>query len=357
MSCLAAVVIPSLKPHGAEGFAPWLQIKPIGRGAAPPILTTVPASRQSADATGRPVPSASTTPSTHPPATSAPTATTPTATAGPAVTQGAGGTPSPPPGFTTVFSDDFNGPAGSAPSRQNWLYDLGTTFGSNQVDQTNSTSNTHLDGNGDLVIQANNNGGQWTAAEIETTRDDFAAPPGGKLEMTASIQQPNPANATGYWPAFWAGGTPIRNGGPWPQSGEIDMMEGINGLNQAAQTFHFGSSPSTQLGGQLVSCPDRSSTCQTGFHTYTVIIDRTNTSDESLQFLMDGQVQGTYTEAQVGTSTWQAAIDHGFFILLDVVLGGTWPDAQCGCTSPTSATSSGGAMLVGYVAVYQQAAG
>lgn len=255
-----------------------------------------------------------------------------------------------------MFADDFNGPAGSAPSQQNWFYDLGTTFGSDQVNQTNSTSNTYLDGKGDLVMQANDTGGKWTAAEIETTRDDFAAPPGGKLEITASIEQPNPANGTGYWPAFWAGGTPIRNGGPWPQSGEIDMMEDINGLNEAAQTFHFGSSSSTQLGGELMSCPDKASTCQTGFHTYSVIIDRTNTSDESLQFLMDGRIEATYTEAQVGTSTWQAAIDHDFFILLDVVLGGTWPDNQCGCTSPTSATTPGGAMRVGCVAVYEEAA-
>jgi hypothetical protein len=31
--------------------------------------------------------------------------------------------------------------------------------------------------------------------------DDFAAPPGGKLEMTASIEQPHPASGLGYWPA------------------------------------------------------------------------------------------------------------------------------------------------------------
>ena len=30
----------------------------------------------------------------------------------------------------------------------------------------------------------------------------------------------------------------MRTGGGWPQSGEIDMMEDVNGLNEASQTFH-----------------------------------------------------------------------------------------------------------------------
>src|ERR1700738_4203898 len=33
--------------------------------------------------------------------------------------------PAPPPGWTTVFSDDFNGAAGSGLNHPNWLYDLG----------------------------------------------------------------------------------------------------------------------------------------------------------------------------------------------------------------------------------------
>ena len=263
--------------------------------------------------------------------------------------------PPPPSGWTTLFSDTFDGTAGSAPSTANWRYDIGTGFGNNEVQRTtDSTSNTYLDGTGDLVLQANESNGSWTSAQLETTRDDFAAPPGGKLEMTASIQQPDVANPLGYWPAFWALGAPMRAGGRWPQSGEIDMIEDINGRDMAAQTFHFGNS--SHLGTGLRPCPDTTSTCQAGFHTYTVIIDRTNTSAETLQFLMDGAVEATYTEAPVGTAVWQSAVDHGFYIRLDLAMGGTAPDRQCHCTAPTQATTSGGTMRVGYVAVYQQPA-
>ena len=260
--------------------------------------------------------------------------------------------PPPPSGYTTVFSDNFAGGAGSAPSASNWFYDIGTGYGTGEVENTtSSTSNVYLDGNGHLVLKAINNGGTWTSARIESTRDDFQAPPGGKLEMTAEIEQPNPANGTGYWPAFWALGSPMRVGGGWPQSGEIDMMEDVNGLNEASQTLHDSAGSS---GHALIACPNTASSCQTGYHTYSVIVDRTNTSAETLQFVMDGTVESTITEASVGTAAWQAAIDHGFFIIFDLAMGGNYPDPLCNCTAPTSATTSGGSMSVGYVAVYEE---
>ncbi len=169
--------------------------------------------------------------------------------------------------------------------------------------------------------------------------------------MTASIEQPNPASGLGYWPAFWALGSPMRMGGGWPTSGEIDMMEDVNGLNEASQTLHDATN---SPGHALIACPGAGSGCQTGYHTYSVIIDRTNTSAESPQFLMDGTVESTITEASVGTTAWQEAIDHGFFIIFDLAMGGNYPNGICNCTTPTSATTSGASMSVGYVAVYEQ---
>lgn len=261
----------------------------------------------------------------------------------------AGPVPPVPAGYTQVFLDNFGGAKGSPPSALNWLYDIGTNWGNNQVEHdTNSTSNIYLDGKGDLIIQANRTSQGWTSGRIETTRDDFMAPPGGKLEMTASIQQPDVPDATGYWPAFWALGAPMRTGGQWPQVGELDMFEDSNGMNQASQTMHDGG---PTIDHPQIPCPDTS--CDGGFNTYSVIIDRTNTNAEFLQFLMDGVVEKTITEAQVGKSVWQAAIDHGFFILLDLAMGGTYPNGKCHCTSPTASTTSGGQLKVAYVAVYE----
>jgi hypothetical protein len=258
--------------------------------------------------------------------------------------------PPPPSGWTTVFSDDFAGPAGSPPSSANWFYDIGTGYGTGEIENTtNSTSNVYLDGNGHLDITAIDNGGTWTSGRIESTRDDFEAPPGGEMEMTASIEQPNPADGLGYWPAFWALGSPMRTGGTWPTSGEIDMMEDVNGLNEASQTLHDSAGSS---GSPLTACPTTG--CQTGYNTYSVIINRVNTSAEYLEFLMDGTVTDTITEASVGTTAWQDAIDHGFFIIFDLAMGGNYPNGECDCTTPTSATTSGATMSVAYVAVYEE---
>ena len=75
--------------------------------------------------------------------------------------------PPPPPGWTTVFGDDFAGPAGSPPSSANWFYDIGTGFGTGEIEHmTSSTANSYLDGNGHLVLKAINSGGTWTSGRL-----------------------------------------------------------------------------------------------------------------------------------------------------------------------------------------------
>src|ERR1022692_4636378 len=69
---------------------------------------------------------------------------------------------------------------------------------------------------------------------------------------------------------------------------------------------------------------------------------------------MDGTVESTITEASVGTTAWQEAIDHGFFIIWDLAMGGNYPDGVSGTTTPTAATSSGASMSAAYVAVYEK---
>ena len=273
--------------------------------------------------------------------------------------------PAPPPGWTTVFSDDFNGAAGTGLNTANWLYDLGTSYpggagnwGTGEVESvTNSTANVYQDGNGHLVIKPINNGGSWTSGRVETQRTDFAAPVGGQMEITASIEQPNPGNGLGYWPAFWAMGAAARPVGAtnWPSIGELDVMEDVNALSEVSHTFHCGVDPggpcneTTGISSGLLGCGG----CQTGYHTYSVIVDRTHAGAEQLRFYTDGALQLTVNQSQFDATTWANAVDHGFFVILNVAIGGAYPNAICGCSSPSAATTSGAGMSVDYVAVYQ----
>jgi Ricin-type beta-trefoil lectin domain/Glycosyl hydrolases family 16 len=257
--------------------------------------------------------------------------------------------PGPPAGWSTVFSDDFNGAAGTGVDSQ-WMYDTGpgSNFGTGEIEtMTNSTSNVHLDGNGNLDITALGSGSSWTSGRVQTTSANVGAPAGGELEVTASIQQPS--GGLGYWPAFWMLGP-----GQWPENGEIDIMEDVNALSEVAGTIHCGTDPGgpcnepNGIGSGLTSCGG----CLSGYHTYTMILNRTNTSDESITFYLDGNQYFSVSEAQVGTSTWQAAFDHNLSIILDLAMGGGFPNGVCGCTTPTSSTASGGTMSVAYVAAY-----
>ncbi len=295
------------------------------------------------------------------------------AVAGTASSASASTVPPPPSGWTTTFSDNFSGSAGSGVD-SNWTYDTGTQYngtgctsnwGTGEVEtNTSATANVSLDGSGHLNITPVKSGGSWTSGRIETTADNFQAPAGGEMEVSASIRQPGPSSGLGYWPAFWMLGSGFRSSGAgtsgtmdcssWPSVGEVDIMEDVNALSEVSGTLHCGIDPggpcneTDGLGSGLVGCPG----CQTGYNTYSVIVNRTNTSDESITYYLNGNPYYTVSESQVGTATWQAAVDHGFFLILDVAIGGGYPNGVCGCSTPSSATSSGAAMSVGYVAVY-----
>ena len=290
--------------------------------------------------------------------------------AGPAVSATAASVPGPPSGWTTVFSDDFDGAAGTGLDTSDWLYDTGTAYpgggaaawGTGEVETaTDSTANVYQDGAGHLVIKAlRDASGNWTSGRVETQRTDFAAPTGGELELSASIEQPDPASGLGYWPAFWALGAAARPVAAtnWPGIGEYDIMEDVNALSEHSTTFHCD-----VWGGQCHD-PDGISSglqpcsgCQTGFHTYSAVIDRTDTSAEQLRFYLDGTLTYTVDESQVSTSVWQAAVDHGFFAVFDLAIGGSYPNKVCGCTSPSASTTSGAAMKVDWFAAYETGGG
>ncbi|AKN70719.1 1,3-beta-glucanase [Streptomyces sp. PBH53] len=277
--------------------------------------------------------------------------------------------PTPPSGWTQVFVDDFDGAAGSGVDTSRWQYATGTSYpggaanwGTGEVEtMTSSTSNVSLDGNGNLLITPRrDSAGRWTSGRIETNRTDFQPPSGGKLRVQSRIRLPDVtgAAAKGYWPAFWMLGAPFRgNYWNWPGVGELDIMENVQGLNTAWATMHCGTNPGgpcneTSGIGSSTSCTG--TTCQAGFHTYTMEWDR-STSPEQIRFLLDGVVFHTVRADQVDATTWKNATDHGFFIILNVAMGGGFPAAFGG--GPDGGTEPGHPMVVDYVQVLQSSGG
>jgi len=287
----------------------------------------------------------------------------------PAMATAPAGVPAPPAGFTLTWSDDFTGAANTGLNTTDWKYDVaaGSTYGTGEIESTtNSTANVYQDGTGNLVIKAIHTGTNptsgWTSGRIETQRADFGAPAGGVVLIQSSIQQPDAnlttANGLGYWPAFWMLGAGLRSGGTWPSVGEVDILEDVNAQSVVYGTLHCGTSPggpcneSSGIGSGAHAC----SGCQTAYHTYGVQIDR-SVSPEQIRWYLDGVNFFTINATQVDATTWANAVDHPFFIIFDLAMGGGFPNGVCGCTTPTTATVSGGAMRVAYVAVYTKGAG
>jgi beta-glucanase (GH16 family) len=241
-----------------------------------------------------------------------------------------------------TWSDDFDGPAGSAPDAGRWRHDIGGSGWGNQELEyyTNDTRNAALDGNGHLVITARreNPAGygcwygscQYTSARL-LTAGTFAQAYG---RFEARIQIPR---GQGMWPAFWMLGNNIGSVG-WPNSGEIDVMENIG---REPGTVHGSLHGPGYSGGNSLTAGYSLGGGQAfadGFHTYAV-----DWAPGSVTFSVDGNQYERRTPADTRGNPW--VFDHPFFILLNVAVGGGWPG------SPDGSTSFPQQMVVDYVHV------
>ena len=132
------------------------------------------------------------------------------------------------PGWTLSWSDEFDGPDGSAPDPARWTYDLGGSgWGNGELESyTARPANVQVSG-GDLVITAlreNYTGADglpcaYTSGRIRT--QGLFSQAYGRFEARIKIPR-----GQGLWPAFWMLGDTIATV-DWPACGEIDIMENI----------------------------------------------------------------------------------------------------------------------------------
>ena len=279
--------------------------------------------------------------------------------------------PPPPPGWSQVFVDDFNGPANTLPSGSDWQYGLGHSYpggpanwGTGEIQNyTNSTQNVSLDGSGNLRITPHRDGaGNWTSARVETRRGDFKAPDGGVLRIESRIQMPNVtgAAAEGYWPAFWALGSPFRgNWWNWPGIGEFDVMENVNGLNRCGACSTAEPRRADPATSSTASAPAGlpGPSCQSAFHTYRFDWDR-SVSPNQLRWYVNDELFHTVNQNQLPADTWnQHDQPRGLLPHLQRGDGRRVPQRRQGRATPTPATASGHPMIVDYVSVWQRGGG
>ncbi len=228
----------------------------------------------------------------------------------------------------TTFSDEFNGPAGSAVDGGKWRYETGDNVNNHEREYyTSGTHNAALDGHGHLVITARreNPAGyrcwygscQYTSARLSTARTFTQAY--GHFETRMKIPR-----GQGMWPAFWMLGSDIGRVG-WPACGEIDVMENVGFEPGTVHgTLHGpGYSGSGGLGAGY-TLPGGQAFAD-GFHTFAV-----DWSPGAVTFSVDGHAYETRTPADTHGNKW--VFNHPFYLIMNLAVGGYWPGDPNGST-------------------------
>lgn len=237
--------------------------------------------------------------------------------------------------WKVIWSDEFNGAAGTPVDSTKWTFDLGGGGWGNQELEvyTNSTDNVYQDGKGNLVIQAlKTASGGYTSARIKTQgKFDFTY---GKVEARIKIPY-----GQGLWPAFWMLGNDISKVS-WPACGEIDIMENIG---KEPAIIHGTVHGPGYSGGNGIGGPTNlpSGRFADDYHVYGV-----QWSETSVAFYLDGNKYFEVTPAKLPAgANW--VYQHPFFLLLNVAVGGGWPG------NPDTTTVFPQQMLVDWVRVSQ----
>jgi uncharacterized protein (TIGR03437 family) len=235
-----------------------------------------------------------------------------------------------------VWSDEFNGPAGSQPNPTYWTYDLGTDCcGNDELETyTNAAENAHMDGLGHLDIHVENpSPGVYTSGRIKT--EGLYAAEYGRIESRIKVPF-----GQGMWPAFWMLGNNITSIG-WPACGEIDIMENVGFTPAIAYgSLHGPNGYNATAQYQLPNGQNLSD----DFHVFAI-----EWSPQQITFYVDGNAYETDVAADAGNGWVFNVANNPFFIILNVAVGGDWPGP------PDASTQFPQDMLVDYVRVYQAA--
>ena len=247
------------------------------------------------------------------------------------------------PAWKLVWSDEFNGPKGSAVDASKWFTETGGGgWGNNELEYYTARLENASQQDGNLVIKvlaekytgADGVTRNYTSARLKTQGKFSQAY--GRFEARIKIPR-----GQGIWPAFWMLGNDVDKPG-WPNCGEIDIMENIGKEPALVHGTIHGPGYSGKDGiSAPFALPDNGRFAD-DFHIYAV-----EWEPNVIRFYVDEHVYATRTPADLPQGTkW--VYDHPFFVLLNVAVGGNWPG------NPDATSVFPQTMLVDYVRVYER---
>ncbi len=248
-------------------------------------------------------------------------------------------TPSPGSAWTLTWSDEFDGPDGSAPDASRWVPEVNAQGGGNNELQyyTARPENLRVEG-GRLVITGRHERFTGPEGTREYTSARILSAPSfqqvyGRFE--SSIKVPR---GQGMWPAFW-----LLGQGGWPDSGEIDVMENV-GFEPAIVHATIHGPGYSGDGGITASYGLPAGVFADDFHQFAA-----EWEPGQIRFYVDGNLYATRTPTDLPAGRTWVFDGHPFTIILNLAIGGSWPG------SPDASTVFPQTLLVDYVRVYQRA--
>lgn len=236
----------------------------------------------------------------------------------------------PPIDKTLIWSDEFDGAAGTAPSSSFWTPDIGDGCNNaagcgwgNGEAQSYAACASKLDGNGNMVISVTTSAGDpnctsnktWTSGKFTS----FGKKHFGYGYFEARLKMPT---GGGTWPAFWTLGTNI-NTVPWPSCGELDIVEFAGNrpfINTSAVHYRNSSGNHEYKSGAL----NNSIGLAQGFHTYGMLWTPTE-----IQFYIDDRLTLSVKKSDTGLSTWpfgpnSAGVNPKMYVIFNLAMGGSY---------------------------------
>jgi len=231
-------------------------------------------------------------------------------------------------GFNLVWQETFAGTSGTSPNTNTWNIVTNLHVNNEVQTYTSSTANLQLSGGSTLqIVPWRDSSGAWTSGRIES-RYTFT-PAAGRLTFAEGLIRfgDNPtSNKQGLWPAFWLLGDSERHGTGWPQCGEVDIMETVNGQLTGYGTVHCGSYPGgtcnepNGIAGNT-GIPDQ------GWHTWRVQFDRRpgDWRSETITWTLDGRQFASVSGSRIGDQAIWGTLAHSpMFFILNMAVGGNW---------------------------------
>ncbi len=205
---------------------------------------------------------------------------------------------------------------------------------------TNSNDNAYVE-NDCLVIKATHESDEHGMDQYNSARLNTANKQSWKYgKIAARIKLPK---GNGIWPAFWMLGANINeNGGdtPWPQSGEIDILELYGSKDNAVveANLHYADASDAHKMMGAVSFKLDQGIFANSFHIFEL-----EWNENEINWFVDGE---EYASTSI-TSEELTEFHEEFFILLNLAVGG----AHAGRPDPS--TEFPQHMYVDWVRVYK----